>query len=46
MLKKVKSKSYKNADVNNRAEYVCSVVSFLRDTLYQCVLLDPRGKIQ
>jgi hypothetical protein len=33
MLKKVKS--YKSADDNNRAECVCSVVSFLCDTLYQ-----------
>jgi hypothetical protein len=37
MLKKVKS--YKNENYNNRAEYVYSVVSSLRDTLYQCVLL-------
>jgi hypothetical protein len=33
MLKKVKS--YKSADDNNRAEYVCSVVCFLCDTLFQ-----------
>jgi hypothetical protein len=36
MLKIVKKvKKFKSADDNNQAECVCSMVSFLRDTLYQ-----------